>query len=76
MRSQESRKLVSDQARKMATCLTTSINQAIYRLHPTRLLDEQVTEPNVLGALAVSNPAYMLNPIITGAKLKKIIMRR
>ena len=48
MRSRESRKLVSDQARKMATCLTTSINQAIYRLHPTRLLDEPVTETNVL----------------------------
>ena len=59
------------QARKLAICLTKRINRAIYRLHPTRLLDEPVTETNVLGALAVRNLAYMLNPIITGALLKK-----
>ena len=64
-RTQEAREVASDQAHKLAICLTKRINQAIHRLHPTRLLDEPVTETNVLGALAVRNLAYMLNPIIT-----------
>ena len=75
-RNQESRELASDQAHKLAIDLTKRINRAIYRLHPIRLLDEPVTETNVLGALAVRNLAYMLNPIITGALLGKNIMRR
>ena len=70
-RNQESRELASDQAHKLAIDLTKRINLAIYRLHPIRLLDEPVTETNVLGALAVRNLAYMLNPIITGALLGK-----
>ena len=47
-RNQESRELASDQAHKLAIDLTKRINLAIYRLHPIRLLDEPVTETNVL----------------------------